>query len=63
MPLLITATAAYALSTLLLRRSILTEKIARRGLHLTRFESAALAQDGCSPPGVPDREHRRCGWG
>jgi H+/Cl- antiporter ClcA len=36
LPLMITATAAYALSTLLLKRSILTEKIARRGLHLTR---------------------------
>ncbi|MCO5993669.1 chloride channel protein [Actinoallomurus rhizosphaericola] len=34
--LLIAATAAYALSTLLLDRSVLTEKIARRGLHLTR---------------------------
>ncbi len=36
LPLMITATAAYALSTLLLKRSILTEKIARRGMHLTR---------------------------
>jgi H+/Cl- antiporter ClcA len=36
LPLMITATTAYALSTLLLKRSILTEKIARRGLHLTR---------------------------
>ena len=34
--LVIAATAAYALSTLLLKRSVLTEKIARRGLHLTR---------------------------
>jgi CIC family chloride channel protein len=36
LPLLIGATAAYAVSVLLLRRSVLTEKIARRGLHLTR---------------------------
>ncbi len=36
LPLVIAATAAYALSTLLLKRSVLTEKIARRGLHLTR---------------------------
>ncbi|WP_433174284.1 CBS domain-containing protein [Actinoallomurus sp. CA-150999] len=36
LPLLIAATSAYALSTLLLDRSVLTEKIARRGLHLTR---------------------------
>ncbi|MEV5508114.1 chloride channel protein [Streptomyces orinoci] len=34
--LLICATSAYALSVLVLRRSVLTEKIARRGLHLTR---------------------------
>jgi H+/Cl- antiporter ClcA len=34
--LLLSATAAYALSVLLLKRSVLTEKIARRGLHLTR---------------------------
>ncbi len=36
LPLLIGAVAAYAASVLLLRRSVLTEKIARRGLHLTR---------------------------
>jgi CIC family chloride channel protein len=36
LPLLIAATSAYAISTLLLKRSVLTEKIARRGLHLTR---------------------------
>ncbi len=36
LPLLIAATSAYAVSALLLKRSVLTEKIARRGLHLTR---------------------------
>jgi H+/Cl- antiporter ClcA len=36
LPLLLAATAAYTLSALTLRRSVLTEKIARRGLHLTR---------------------------
>jgi chloride channel protein, CIC family len=36
LPLLIASTSAYALSALLLKRSVLTEKIARRGLHLTR---------------------------
>ena len=36
LPLLIGATVAYAVSILVLRRSVLTEKIARRGLHLTR---------------------------
>jgi chloride channel protein, CIC family len=33
---LATSAAAYAVTVMLLRRSILTEKIARRGLHLTR---------------------------
>ena len=36
LPLIIGASTAYALSTLLLRRSVLTEKIARRGFHLSR---------------------------
>ena len=36
LPLLITTGAAYAVTVLLLKRSILTEKIARRGRHVTR---------------------------
>ena len=36
LPLLIAASAAYAVSVLMLKRSVLTEKIARRGYHLTR---------------------------
>jgi H+/Cl- antiporter ClcA len=36
LPLLIGATAAYTISVLVLRRSVLTEKIARRGIHLSR---------------------------
>ena len=36
LPLLIGASTAYAMSVLLLKRSVLTEKIARRGYHLTR---------------------------
>ena len=36
LPLLLCCTAAYAVTVLLLRRSILTEKIARRGSHLVR---------------------------
>ena len=36
LPLLIAATAAFAVSVLLLRRSVLTEKVARRGVHLSR---------------------------
>jgi CIC family chloride channel protein len=35
-PLLAATIAAYAVTVLLLRRSILTEKIARRGRHITR---------------------------
>jgi H+/Cl- antiporter ClcA/CBS domain-containing protein len=35
-PMVITASAAYLLSVILLKRSVLTEKLARRGLHLTR---------------------------
>jgi CIC family chloride channel protein len=34
--LLVASVSAYALSALLLKRSVLTEKVARRGLHLTR---------------------------
>ncbi len=36
LPLLIGASTAYAASVLLLKRSVLTEKIARRGYHLSR---------------------------
>ncbi|MGN6607330.1 MAG: chloride channel protein [Jatrophihabitans sp.] len=36
LPLIIAATAAFAVSVLALRRSVLTEKIARRGYHLSR---------------------------
>jgi H+/Cl- antiporter ClcA len=36
LPLLIASSAAYAISILILRRSVLTEKIARRGIHLSR---------------------------
>ncbi|EST34944.1 chloride channel protein [Streptomyces roseochromogenus] len=35
-PMVITASTAYLLSVVLLKRSVLTEKLARRGLHLTR---------------------------
>jgi len=36
LPLIIGASAAFAISVLLLKRSVLTEKIARRGYHLSR---------------------------
>ncbi|HWD70437.1 MAG TPA: CBS domain-containing protein [Solirubrobacteraceae bacterium] len=35
-PLVIAASAAYGLSVLVLKRSVLTEKIARRDMHVTR---------------------------
>jgi CIC family chloride channel protein len=55
LPLLIGATASYAVSTLILKRSVLTEKIARRGLHLTREYSVdplelLLVRDVMRPP-------------
>jgi len=36
LPLVVCASAAYGLSVIILKRSVLTEKIARRGLHLSR---------------------------
>ncbi|MGH8288618.1 MAG: chloride channel protein [Steroidobacteraceae bacterium] len=36
MPLVVSATVAFLLSVLVLKRSILTEKVVRRGTHLTR---------------------------
>ena len=36
LPLLVTCTVAHLLSTLVLKRSILTEKVARRGFHVMR---------------------------
>jgi H+/Cl- antiporter ClcA/CBS domain-containing protein len=36
LPLIFSASAAYGLSVLILKRSVLTEKVARRGFHLTR---------------------------
>jgi CIC family chloride channel protein len=35
-PLLVASVSAYLVSALLLKRSVLTEKVARRGVHLTR---------------------------
>jgi CIC family chloride channel protein len=66
LPLLIGATAAFAVSVLVLRRSVLTEKIARRGLHLSReysvdplevlfvgdVMSAEVALPASAPPAV-----------
>ncbi|MCF8567523.1 chloride channel protein [Alicyclobacillus tolerans] len=48
LPLLITSSIATGLSSFLLPRSILTEKIARRGLHLTReYQTDPLQMHYC----------------
>src|SRR6202023_959034 len=36
LPLMIAVTCAHALTVLVLKRSILTEKVSRRGFHMTR---------------------------
>src|SRR3546814_12251390 len=36
MALMIAASSAYGISVLILKRSVLTEKVARKGFHLTR---------------------------
>lgn len=36
LPLVVAVSIAYAISVLVLRRSILTEKVSRRGFHVTR---------------------------
>jgi H+/Cl- antiporter ClcA len=58
--LLVSCVAAYAVTVLLLRRSILTEKVARRGYHITREYSVdplAVLRVGevmdAEPPFVP----------
>ncbi len=64
LPLLLAATSAYTLSALTLRRSVLTEKIARRGLHLTREYSvdpleALLVEEVMSRDFDPVRQRER----
>ena len=61
LPLLIGATVADAVSILVLRRSVLTEKIARRGVHLTREYSVdplemLFVEDVMSTLPVVDRD-------
>ena len=63
-PLLVASTAAYLLSALILKRSVLTEKIARRGLHLTREYSTDpletfFVRDVMREPGTELPEPRR----
>jgi len=60
LPLLVACAIAYATTVLLLKRSILTEKIARRGLHITReyqadpFEQAWVKDVMVKEPDVID---------
>jgi H+/Cl- antiporter ClcA len=50
-PLLLATVSAYAVTVLLLRRSILTEKIARRGQHIRRRPVRTDASRGHHGPG------------
>jgi len=61
LPLIIACTASYLVTSLLMPRSILTEKLSRRGFHLSReygvdpLETVSIA-DVMSPPAVdPDK--------
>ncbi len=65
MPLLIATGTSYAITVLMLKRSILTEKIARRGQHIVReyaidpFELLAPATSWCA---MSTRFRPRCAW-
>jgi hypothetical protein len=67
-PLLVATGSAYAVTVLLLKRSILTEKVARRGQHITRensvdpFELLRVSDVMVKTPGCAGRidAHRRC---
>jgi chloride channel protein, CIC family len=59
--LVVASVSAYALSTLVLKRSVLTEKVARRGIHLTReystdplevFFAHEVMTSAAAPPGT-----------
>jgi CIC family chloride channel protein len=59
--LVVAAVSAYALSALILKRSVLTEKVARRGVHLTReystdplevFFAREVMTPAAAPPGT-----------
>ena len=56
--LIVASVTAYAVSVLMLKRSVLTEKIARRGLHLTREYSVdpleVFSRVGGDLPSPPD---------
>ncbi len=61
--LVVPAVSAYALSALVLKRSVLTEKVARRGIHLTReystdplevfFAREVMTPAASGPPAAP----------
>src|SRR5262249_29430802 len=63
LPLLIAAATAFLVSVLVLRRSVLTEKIARRGLHLSREYSVdplelLFVHEVMDETGALDASHR-----
>ena len=62
LPLLVAVTLAHAFTVLTLRRSILTEKVARRGFHLTR-EYASRSAGDCLCPRSDAGAVRRRGTG
>jgi chloride channel protein, CIC family len=62
--LLVASVSAYALSALVLKRSVLTEKVARRGIHLTREYSTDplevfFAREVMTPAAPPGTEPAR----
>jgi H+/Cl- antiporter ClcA/CBS domain-containing protein len=62
--LLVASVSAYALSALVLKRSVLTEKVARRGIHLTREYSTDplevfFAHEVMTPAAPPGTEPAR----
>ncbi len=64
LPLLVASVIAHFFTALTLKRSILTEKVARRGYHLSR-EYAVDPLEILSPPAIPmpcSSVERRTGW-
>lgn len=63
LPLLVASAIAYATTVLLLKRSILTEKIARRGLHITReYQADPFEQAWVKDVMVKDPDAIEASW-
>ena len=63
LPLLLAVTIAHGFTVLVLRRSILTEKVSRRGYHLSRGVRGRSARDHLRARGRADRRRRAPGRG